>query len=387
MAAAAAHMDALEYSVFAGDHASAREDVPYFCCLPGSAVDAMACACAALALSCSALHNSLLEDFGVEDVLGLQQGQADFGEAIVLASLAFKDAGAYVSARTCAARAMELCRGLIKLQLKSRCMVSESRSPRELQDDLNTFIMRNLKRVKFYTSCQLLHISAAATYAHACLLQDCNMPADAVRQFECCSLLFSFLAQPSLHATCLLRASECEGIGRACSSRYFSSMLFAAFFTEQVMVTRGAGHAQTHDVSRAMTLLQEGEAAVDRLPGQVLRARLYMTTTAIMIAYRCLSCLPAMLAVAVRGCSAIGLQRAAAWLSARRRQRCVYVSVSLAHVFLFAGRFQFASVFVTLTLLQGLLQRGFRRRSLWILKVLNPSSLPIPPIKPRSFAF
>jgi hypothetical protein len=72
--------------------------------------------------------------------------------------------------------------------------------------------MRNLKRVKFYSSCQLLHVTAASIYAHACLLQDCNLPADAVQQFECSALLFAFLDQPSLHATCLLRTSECEGV-------------------------------------------------------------------------------------------------------------------------------------------------------------------------------
>jgi hypothetical protein len=211
MAAAAAHMDALELSVFSGDNASVGDDVPFFCCLPGSAADAMACACATSALGCTALHNSLLQDFGVEDVLGVQQGQADYSEAIVLASLAFKDAGAYVSARTCAARAIDICRELIQLQLKSRSMASEGRSPRQSNDAVHTFIMRNLKRVKFYSSCQLLHITAAAIYTHACLLQDCNLPTEAVHQFECCSQLFSFLTQPSLRASCLLRASECKG--------------------------------------------------------------------------------------------------------------------------------------------------------------------------------
>jgi hypothetical protein len=212
IAAAAAHMDALEHSVFARESVSGSDDVPYFCCLPGSATDAMACACATVALGCAALHNSLCDDFGVEDALVAQQRQADYGDAIVLASLAFKDAGAYVSARTCAARATDVCRELIKLQLKSRSIVSESRSPRDSSDPVHTYIMRNLKRVKFYSSCQLLHVTAASIYAHACLLQDCNLPADAVQQFECSALLFAFLDQPSLHATCLLRTSECEGV-------------------------------------------------------------------------------------------------------------------------------------------------------------------------------
>ncbi len=229
LAAAAAHLDALEHSVFTGDDASIGHDASCFCSLPSSAVDAMACACATSALGCSALHNSLLQDFGVDDVLGLQQGQADYSEAIVLASLAFKDAGAYASARTCTAWATNICADLIKLQLRSRSAAAESTSPRQSEVAVHTLIMRNLKRVKFYCSCQLLHITAAVTYAHACLLQDCNLPAEAVQRFECCSQLYLFLSQPSLHAACLLRASECEGFATVLAYQRFAVRGAAAF--------------------------------------------------------------------------------------------------------------------------------------------------------------
>ena len=211
MAAAETHLDALEHSVFAVGAVSANDGIPYFCRSPASAADATECACTAVAFACTALHNARCPEYGAEN--GAQaklELQAEYVEAIVLASLAFKDAGAYVCARTCAARAMDLCGGLITSQLKMRSMASEGMSPRLLHDMIHAHILRNFKRVKFYCSCQLLHVCAAATFAHAGLLLDCNSPADAVQQFECCALLFLFLGQPSLHAACLFRTAECE---------------------------------------------------------------------------------------------------------------------------------------------------------------------------------
>ena len=70
----------------------------------------------------------------------------------------------------------------------------------------------NLKRFKFYCCCQLLHVTAASVFAHACLLQDCNSPADAALQFEFCAAIFSFLDQTSLHVACVLRAVECKRV-------------------------------------------------------------------------------------------------------------------------------------------------------------------------------
>jgi hypothetical protein len=213
MAAAEAHLDALEHSAFAAEAAVAEDGVPVFCYVPGSAGDAMACACAAVALACTALHNARCAAYGAENgALSAQDLQADYGEAMVLASLAFKEASAYACARTCAARAMEVCGGLIKAQLKTRSVVYGGMSPRGVAHDVtHDYIMRNARRVKHYCSCQLLHVSAAATFAHACLQLDCNEPADAVQQFDCCALLFLFLAQPSLHTACLLRTVECKG--------------------------------------------------------------------------------------------------------------------------------------------------------------------------------
>jgi hypothetical protein len=210
LAAACAHMDALEHSVFSEEGRVSAVDVPYFCSLPASAGDAMASACAAVALGCCALHNALCEGYNAREDLGSLALQAEYAEAVVLASLALKDAGAYASACSCAARAQDLCRQALSLQLKARCSISAGTSPRSLDDSVHVFILRNFKRIKFYCSSQLLHVTVAAIYAHACLLQDCSKPADAAHQFECCSSLFSFLALPSLQAACLLRAVECK---------------------------------------------------------------------------------------------------------------------------------------------------------------------------------
>ncbi len=210
IAAAETHLDALEHSVFVVGAVSCGDDIPYFCQVPASAGDAMACACAAVALGCTALHNARCAEYGVDNALRTQELQADYAEAIVLASLAFKEAGAYVCARTIAARAMEECGGFIKSQLKARCTTSDSKSPRQSDHTMHAYILANFKRVKFYSSCRLLNVSAAAAFAHACILQDCNLHADAVQQFDCCATLFSFLAQPSLLAASLLHAAECE---------------------------------------------------------------------------------------------------------------------------------------------------------------------------------
>jgi hypothetical protein len=213
MAATEAHLDALEHSAFAAEAAVAEDGVPVFCYVPASAGDAMACACAAVALACTALHNACCAAYGAENgAMSAHHLQADYGEAMVLASLAFKEASAYACARTCAARAMEACGGLIKAQLQARSMVYGGMSPRgSVHDITNVYIMRNARRVKHYCSCQLLHVSAAATLAHACLQLDCNAPADAAQHFDCCAMLFLFLAQPSLHTASLLRAVECKG--------------------------------------------------------------------------------------------------------------------------------------------------------------------------------
>ena len=95
----------------------ARDDAPHFCYLPASAADAMACACAAAAAACCALHNALCDGYG-KGGDGAEELQAEYAEALVLASLAFKEAGAYVSARTCAARAVEECVRLMGLQVQ-----------------------------------------------------------------------------------------------------------------------------------------------------------------------------------------------------------------------------------------------------------------------------
>ncbi len=207
MAAAAAQMDALEHSVFSDEDASAGIGVPDFCCLPASASDALSCACAAAALCCSAFHNARCAAFyEASDGCGVQEMQVLYAEATVLASLVFKEAGAYVSARTCAARAMDMCEEMVKLQMKERASYTQA------EDSENSYFLQksNLKRIKFYSCCQLLHVTAASVFAHACLLQDCNLPADAALQFEFCAALFCFLDQMSLHVTCLLRAAECK---------------------------------------------------------------------------------------------------------------------------------------------------------------------------------
>jgi hypothetical protein len=60
LAAAEAHMDALEHSVFAGE-GGGGDGVPHFCCLSTSAGDAMACACAAAAAgACPPRHSPRL---------------------------------------------------------------------------------------------------------------------------------------------------------------------------------------------------------------------------------------------------------------------------------------------------------------------------------------
>lgn len=227
IAAAETHLDALEHSVFAIGAAGFGDDIPYFCQVPASADDAMARACAAVALGCTALHNARCAEYGAENGLRAQELQADYAEAIVLASLAFKEAGAYVCARTIAARAMEECGGFIKSQLKARCATSDSKSPRQSHHTMHAYILVNFKRVKFYSSCKLLNVSAAAAYAHACILQDCNLHADAIQQFDCCATLFSFLAQPSLLAASLLHAAECESATVGEGGGYAAMLCFA----------------------------------------------------------------------------------------------------------------------------------------------------------------
>lgn len=267
IAAAGTHLDALEHSVFAIGAVSYGNDIPYFCQVPASAGDAMACACAAVALGCTALHNARCAEYGVENGLQAQELQADYAEAIVLASMVFKDAGAYVCARTIAARAMEVCGGFIKSQLKARCSTPDSKSPRQSDQMMHSYILVNFKRVKFYCSAQLLNISAAAAFAHACIMQDCNLHADAVQQFDCCAAIFSFLAQHSLLAASLLHAAECEsamnGEGCGCAAVHPAQLCFALqcrpscrstekkSLFHQVMLSRMTRHALLRCCSRA----------------------------------------------------------------------------------------------------------------------------------------
>jgi hypothetical protein len=286
MAAAAAQMDALEHSVFAVEDASAGVDVPDFCCLPASAGDAVSCSCAAAALCCNAFHNARCAAFyEASNGAGVQDLQAEYAEAVVLASLAFKEAGAYVSARTCAARAMDMCEEIVKLQMKARA------SHTQTWDSEHSYILQksNLKRFKFYCCCQLLHVTAASVFAHACLLQDCNSPADAALQFEFCAAIFSFLDQTSLHVACVLRAVECKRVVVGMAVRIAAAparvivMCCAACLLTRPLVAHvwhavqrsvtacRAGHAQAYDWPRAAALLQEGEAIVDRQPGQVFQ--------------------------------------------------------------------------------------------------------------------
>jgi hypothetical protein len=66
LAAAEAHMDALEHSVFAGE-GGGGDGVPHFCCLSSSAGDAMACACAAAAAgACPHATASFVQRDGVD---------------------------------------------------------------------------------------------------------------------------------------------------------------------------------------------------------------------------------------------------------------------------------------------------------------------------------
>jgi hypothetical protein len=82
-----------------------------------------------------------------------------------------------------------------------------------------------------------------------------------------------------------------------------------------------------HDTSRAAALLQQGEEAVDRLPGQVRPTSLLSIIMMDRETFRCLCCWRATLAADMRGCSGIGLLRAAVWLSAQRLLRC-FVAVT-----------------------------------------------------------
>ena len=82
-----------------------------------------------------------------------------------------------------------------------------------------------------------------------------------------------------------------------------------------------------HDASRAAALLQQGEEAVDRLPGQVRPTYLLSIIMMDRQTLRCLCCSPATLAADMRGCSGIGLLHAAAWLNAQRLLRC-FVAVT-----------------------------------------------------------
>jgi hypothetical protein len=198
---------------------------------------------------CTALHNALSESFGSGEE-GAEELQLEHAEAIALASLAFKDAGAYVSARTCVARALEACVGLIRLQvcvracvfvrlcvcllayawarlirlqLKAREGGMVARAGRlsskmigwgQPEEAADAYVLQNLKRIKMLCSCQLVHVTASALFAHACLLQDCSAPAAAAVQFDCAANVLQWLQQPTLRAASLLRAVECEGEGR-----------------------------------------------------------------------------------------------------------------------------------------------------------------------------
>ena len=81
------------------------------------------------------------------------------------------------------------------------------------EEPADAYVLQNLKRIKMFSSCQLVHVTASALFAHACLLQDCSTPAAAAVQFDCAANLLQWLQQPSLRAASLLRAVECEWEG------------------------------------------------------------------------------------------------------------------------------------------------------------------------------